>query len=347
MKRRPEILFRAAAFAAALAVILLFQSGCGVVEEREETLPLAVEGLELPSNYMDGLSVEIERSKQSSAEEYTFIWMTDTQYYSEQNPEIYKTMTRWIADNAEQKNIEFVFHTGDVVNHCEDMEQWKNADEAMRALDGVVPYSILAGNHDFLGTGGTYTAFASFFGPSRFAEQEDIWWYSDGEARAQIVNAGGRDYLMVSLRYNPSAGAKEWVSGILEEHSGMPAILATHDYLNADGTLSETGRMLQEEIVKKHPNLYLVLCGHNHSVARNLLEVDDDGDGEADRTVYQLLADYQGTENGGNGYMRIFTVREKEKILQVQTYSPYLEQFNYFSDDPGRDEFDIDIGDWF
>lgn len=36
-----------------------------------------------------------------------------------------------------------------------------------------------------------------------------------------------------------------------------------------------------------------VLCGHYHDSETLIDEMDDDGDGIADRKVYQMLADYQ------------------------------------------------------
>ena len=89
----------------------------------------------------------------------------------------------------------------------------------------------------------------------------------------------------------------------------------------------------------------MVLCGHNHTSMRSIQPIDDDGDGEADRNLIQLLADYQTADNGGNGYLRILTVHEKNRTLEVKTYSPYLDQYNCY--DPVQDNFSLSISDWF
>lgn len=42
---------------------------------------------------------------------------------------------------------------------------------------------------------------------------------------------------------------------------------------------------------------------------------------------YAILQDYQYDTNGGNGYLRIFTFNPNSDELTVQTYSPYLDQY--------------------
>lgn len=284
----------------------------------------------------------------AASNDYTFVWMTDTQVYSESYPEIYAAMTRWIVDHAESQNIRFVFHTGDLVNQNVPV-QWKKADAAMHTLDGCVPYSVLAGNHDLSGAAMDYTSFLSYFGSQRFSDATDLLWFENGQARGQILDTGTRQLLVLALGFSPSQEMVEWADQVLSDYAALPAILTTHDYLNTDGTRSETGERLFQALVEKHSNVHMVLCGHNHDAAKNISEMDDNQDGITDRVVYQLLADYQETPNGGNGYMRLLTVREDQKMMYVQTYSPYLDDYDYFSPDeyPEKDAFSFSIQDWF
>jgi len=283
---------------------------------------------------------------------YTFVWMTDTQYYCESAPDIYMTMTRWISEHIEDRNINFVFHTGDVVNQTGDALQWQRADEAMTYLDGTVPYSILAGNHDLTNSGNPYENFLTYFGKNRMDAKcikcNTVWYSHDGEASAQIIDAGRQDYLVLALGVWPDTDMITWADTILKEHTEIPAILTTHDYMSVDGMRSDTGDKLFEEIVRKNPNVHLVLCGHNHDAQCRQDDLDDNNDGIKDRTVYQLMADYQATASGGNGFMRLLTIEERNKKLTVTTYSPFLNQYNCYSAKyPGKDHFDIDISDWF
>ena len=50
--------------------------------------------------------------------------------------------------NKDRYNIKYVLQLGDVVNNDVAI-QWTNAQAALTMLDGVVPYAIAPGNHDF------------------------------------------------------------------------------------------------------------------------------------------------------------------------------------------------------
>ena len=67
--------------------------------------------------------------------DYTFVWMSDTQYYSESFPYIFDRQTQWIVENQEAMKIKYVFHTGDLVDESDKEEQWNNADQFMKTLD--------------------------------------------------------------------------------------------------------------------------------------------------------------------------------------------------------------------
>src|SRR5919112_510441 len=81
--------------------------------------------------------------------DFTVIVLPDTQNYSANNPAIFNAQTQWIVDNASTLNIQFVLHEGDIVDLGEDAAQWKNADAAMKRLDGKMPYVAVIGNHDY------------------------------------------------------------------------------------------------------------------------------------------------------------------------------------------------------
>lgn len=50
------------------------------------------------------------------------------------------------------------------------------------------------------------------------------------------------------------------------------------------------------------------------------------------RTVYQLLSDYQGFPQGGDGWLRIMKFVPSENTIYVTTYSPYLDNYRTNSD---------------
>ena len=61
--------------------------------------------------------------------DFSFVWMSDTQYYSQSYPLIYQNIVNWIAGQKENMNIKYVIHTGDVVDKADQEYQWIEADK--------------------------------------------------------------------------------------------------------------------------------------------------------------------------------------------------------------------------
>lgn len=284
----------------------------------------------------------------TAAGSYSFGWISDTQNYSQSYPEIFASMTNWLKAEAGGR-IKYLFHTGDVVNNMADEKQWQNALSAMQVLDGSLSYSIAAGNHDVGRDEVDYTRFLEYFGRIGEGTDRDIERYGGGIVTAERFEAGRTRYLVLAVGYGADKAALDWAGELLSRHSEYITILITHDYMRADGRLSDNGQLLLEKLVRGHPSVRLVLCGHNHNAEKNILPLDDDGDGKADRTVIQLLADYQAMPDGGGGYIRLLTIDERKKTLTVTTYSPYYDDYDCFEPitHPQKDSFEISIKDWF
>lgn len=265
------------------------------------------------------------------------VWMSDTQHYSYGHPEIWPVMTDWIAQNKETHNIRYVFHTGDVVHTPGAALQWKRAADALRTLrNAEIPYLIAAGNHDI----SKKTKYANFLYYTGGGYANIGAAYHNGEARCGLFSVEGADFVIAALGFNPKAGATEWVNGVFAQYPERIGILLTHSYINGKGKLTGEGKRTFKNVVKENPNLRLVLCGHKHGAAQISTELDDDGDGTVDRTVHALLSNYQGTQNGGNGYMRLLRFIPGKGLLRVNTYSPLLDDMDYYNT-PGKDSFTV------
>ncbi len=100
------------------------------------------------------------------------VMLPDTQQYSRSFPELFYAQTQWIKENRAKENIVFVTHVGDVVNdRKKDTNQWVVAHKAMSVLDGVVPWGVAIGNHDYDSTAcrpDQATAFLEYFSPRAF-----------------------------------------------------------------------------------------------------------------------------------------------------------------------------------
>lgn len=294
---------------------------------------------------------------------YAIVVIPDTQVYADRLPEIFEMQTAWIADNKDERNIVFVTHVGDIVDMPRDDRQWRNADRALRNLDGVVPYSVIPGNHD-LNDDGSAPMFRKYF-PEERLKQSHTWrgsftdnteLYGAGSAFAEknsyhLFSAGGQDYLAIGLEFCPPARVVAWASSLLDRYQSRQAIITTHSFLtgkagrqnftacvkyNSEGLMA--GAELWHELIeaKKHRNIAFFLSGHDIWMETGGARRTDYVDG---RPVHQLLSNYQHFINGGNGYLRLMTFYPGERKVKIETYSPYLDAYKT---DPSN-EFELKL----
>jgi hypothetical protein len=295
-------------------------------------------------NQQISVIVQDQISAQSKNYDYSFIWMSDTQYYAQDYPAIFNTVTEWISQNKSKMNIKYVFHTGDIVNKGNDENQWKRADSYMNTLDvAKIPYGVLPGNHD---KGDHFKKYEQYFGESRFRKKPYYGdSYQNNRGHYDLISANGKDYVFIYMGWEIRPEDIEWINKVLSRHSDRTAILSFHEYLQKNGKRSHIGNEIFEKVVVPNTNVAAILCGHYHSSEQLIDDIDDNLDGIPDRRVYQLIADYQKGPGGGNGFIRLLLVDEETNTIDVKTYSPYLDQYNFYKSDkyPKKDEFSMDI----
>lgn len=272
-------------------------------------------------------------------ESFSIVMLPDTLFYSERHPSFFHDQTKWIAANAETENIAFVTHVGDIVAHGDARpEQWRVAREAMERLNGVVPWGVAIGNHDYdLGDPpGRARAFLENFGPDRFRGRS---WYGGASANGlnscQLFRALGREYLAIHLETDAPDAAITWAQGVLDRFPGRPAIVTTHVYLSDEtgkhaaesyyrkGS-GNSGQQIWDKLVRRNPRIFLVLCGHSSRAGGEAHQISANDDGQV---VYEILADYQKRDHGGSGWLRIIRFHPRENMIQVETFSPPLQRF--------------------
>ncbi|AQR61488.1 serine/threonine protein phosphatase [Brevundimonas sp. LM2] len=134
--------------------------------------------------------------------------------------------------------------------------------EAYRLLDGVLPFAVAAGNHDYdaqwwdeswpqdltappgdlrrlgmIHIGGL-TAFTDAFG-ARSSFFRDRPWYvashDEGADSAQMFEAGGYRFLHISLQMAPGDASLKWAETVIHAHPGLPTLVTTHDFIDKTG----------------------------------------------------------------------------------------------------------------
>ncbi len=273
---------------------------------------------------------------------YTFGWISDPQHYSAKYPEYYESMTAFLRDHREELHLEYIIHTGDLVNKTSDEKQWEVAVRAQSYIDDI-PNGVLAGNHDCQQPK-LYGPYSTHFGEAHYKERP--WYgdsYEDNRGHYDLMTIGKTDYLFVYMSFGLDDACIKWLNKVFEEHPDRVGFLMVHEYFNNDYKLSKDGIKLYNEVVLKNPNLYIVLCGHRYGAYTRSSEIDDDGDGDPDRIVDQMMFNYQAAgKTGGDGYLRLIQMDEENKKMHILTYSPALDDFNRF-DDPAKREIHYEI----
>lgn len=272
--------------------------------------------------------------------DYTFAWETDTQYYND-DPKIYKhqlAIHDYLLRVREKMNLQYLFHTGDIVDKFPNDEGWARADETYKTLDDAkLPYGVLAGNHDVYHQKGDYSKYSKFFGEDRF--KNNPWYggsYKDNRGHYDLVSAGGQDYIMIYMGWGPADEEIKWMNDVLAQYPERIAFIELHEYMLTTGGLGPIPQRIQDEVVATNPNVRFVMSGHYHDAHTRYDEFDDDGDGVKDRKVTQMLFDYQGLPEGGLGYLRLMHFDNEKGRMIIRTYSPSLK--DYDSDDPMFEE---------
>ena len=265
---------------------------------------------------------------------FSVILLPDTQNYAEKYPETYVNQTLWIRKQLKEDNIKFAVHLGDIVQTPTKKNEWENANRAMQILDGVVPYSMVPGNHDMVVKERNTTLYNEFFSPKRF---EDRKWYGGHMGTTNDNNycffeGGGLKFMVISLEFAPRDETLAWAAGICQKHPDRRVIVATHCYMRPTGrdtgcatsynVAGNSGEEMWQKLIRKQKNIFLVVSGHVLGVGLQTSTNDAGG------KVLEMLTDYQGLPNGGDGWLRTLKFLPSENRIQVITYSPLLDKYN-------------------
>ncbi len=261
--------------------------------------------------------------------DYSFVLVGDTQivnrYYADRLPPIYD----WILDNKESKKIQYVMGLGDITD-ADATREWTDAAREYAKLDGVVPYSLLRGNHD------GYDSFNATFDTAPYNESFD-GKYGEGVADTwRELTVNGIPYLIFALDIGASDAVLAWASDVIEAHPFHNVIVTTHVYLNADGhpvpsdhndraskySVHDNPNEADEiwdKFISKHDNIVMVISGH---ISSNVV-VATQREGDNGNVVTEILVDPQGLDKniGGTGMLTLLNFSDGGRTVNVETVS--------------------------
>ncbi|MBQ1820574.1 MAG: metallophosphoesterase [Clostridia bacterium] len=265
----------------------------------------------------------------AASEPFSLIWFSDTQYYAYKKPEIFLSMADWAVRVRQEYNAVAVVCTGDIVDNRNYTRHWTNAEAAILRVREAMPFYCVAGNHDVGADKVEYETYLEYdlcSSPSAMAISDD------GHCWALPLPEQG--ILLCGIGWQNDTSYADWVNERIAEYADLPAVLLVHSFLNDDGSLSTNGKRVEKAILRESPSVRLVLCGHNDGSARWSRTYDDG------HTVNAMMYNFQDDKKYGLGYARILMFNPGTRNVAVTTYSPYLNDYNYYRDSE-RDTFTI------
>ncbi|WP_426510378.1 LamG-like jellyroll fold domain-containing protein [Dactylosporangium sp. McL0621] len=256
--------------------------------------------------------------------------LPDTQYLFDEDssrPEPLRETFEYLLRERAESNILFMAHLGDVTEHGSDHEIGL-ASETFRALDGRMPYSVLAGNHDVNGSTDDQrgdSAYLRAFGAAakRFSAMPTFGGASpDGYNSFHTIRAAGRQWLVLALDWRVSDKGLAWAQAVLDQHRTLPVILTTHELAwsedNGQAHLSDYGQRLWDRFIKRNDQIFLTLNGHFWPPGRTVLRND------AGHDVHVHITNYQDRYYGGAGMIRLYRFDLARGAVDVETFSPWF-----------------------
>lgn len=282
--------------------------------------------------FADDLRAPVKDSFEDPSEyDFSLVHLADTQYLTEgatHKPNAaerevwanaYTDTYRWIAENKDKRNIQFVACTGDIIENWHEVnvmrptaeKEFAFADQAQKMLEDTgIPHAVVAGNHDNRSGRdvGPDSLYNQTFGPERYEKLDDsdswkaagadyhAWKPGDNQNSYTLFTAGGQDFITVNLSYDVTQEEADWAARVLDQYSTRNAIVLTHAHRKPSdqpdgrgGEFSHDGQMINDRILERSPNVALVLSGHEHGVSVGVRK----DVGEPGNNVTELLADYQ------------------------------------------------------
>jgi hypothetical protein len=276
--------------------------------------------------------------------DFTIAWIPDIQGMTESYPAVLDSMMTWVRDNRFAWNIKAVIGGGDMTNGATvpHMTTARSKWDIVKNTGDLV-YVPFLGNHDYdnnAPSGRLTTIFDGQFGPSYFTGKS--WYGASTYPESSNANyyvkfvVGSRKIMILVMELFPRAAAVSWAQGVLNANLDHEVILATHGYLNQNGTRTldgdtygptsygitadNSGEELWNGLIKAYKNIRMVYSDHQIGGTKHARWSDVGTNGNI---IHQMFTNYQDTANGGDGWLALLKFRPAKGTVEVHHYRTY------------------------
>ncbi len=249
--------------------------------------------------------------------------------------------TEWLVDQQDKLDLEFVTHTGDLVNwDTPDHAQYELASKGMVPLEKAgIPYSIAIGNHDTQAVkeGGSARdpkrtrelqrdtrTFNKYFTAGRYGGVTGAFEKGKVDNVYSVYEAGGTKWMVLVLELWPREEVVEWAKRVVAANPDVNVIVNTHHHLESSLKIGQSRQYghtspqyVFDNLVSRYPNIKVVVSGHVGQAGYRL------DTGRHGNKIHSFLTTFHSNESNP---VRLFEVDTEKDTLKTWIYGPYTKQ---------------------
>lgn len=248
----------------------------------------------------------------------------------------FPSRANWLVQNKQALDLRYAMQIGDLSNWGSlEPAQFDNISTDLKPLEAAMPWAAAIGNHDTAAVcaGGSACpgaiasrtvrdtrAYNAAFPVSRFPNVRGTFESGKIDNSYQTFEAGGVDWMVLSLELWPRTAAVNWAKSVVASHPDHNVLVVTHSYLEADGSISGSNggygatspRYLFDNLIKVYPNVKMVLSGH---VGQSAVRTDT---GDSGNKIVSLLQAFHSSTNP----VRIVEIDTAAGAVTSKVYAP-------------------------
>jgi uncharacterized repeat protein (TIGR01451 family) len=265
--------------------------------------------------------------------DFTLLWLSDLLLAGEgARDDAFKAIAAYAAENKDGAIA--VVHSGNMVDSFDNEAAWTAAQDALKDL--AIPFYGVAGAKDVNGDEMNYDAYlaAALNGKTQSFEDGSVWYQELDEQPVLVVGIG---HQKIAETDEEKERQEQWLKFVNDAIAAKDelTILVISDYIDANGELTEFGKLVEENIVANNENVRLILSGNADGTA-----TWEKTYGE--RKVTALMFNYVADEENGLGFMRVLAFNSDEQTITVTTVNALNDATAYDEAHPELDNFTVE-----